>query len=91
MKKFAILSAVLLATTAFAQEAPPPESCIVTDGASSPVTVEHAGREYRLASALCREEFLTDPERYAQLYDALLELAAAGKRIAPATPSLVPS
>jgi len=66
-----------------------PEECISGKGATS---VEYAGKTYRFAFADCREEFLSDPERYAQLYDALLELQAAGRVVerAPAA-SLVPS
>jgi hypothetical protein len=55
------------------------------------VIVEHAGKSYAVASAECRDLFLTDPERYAQLFDALIELQEQGKNIAPPQPSLVPS
>lgn len=66
-----------------------PEQCL-TPPAS--VTVEHGGKTYALASEACREQFLGDPERYAQLYDALLELQAQGRRIQPPPKaSLVPS
>ena len=50
-----------------------PEECLVAKG--KPVaTAEHGGKTYEFRFADCRDEFLTDPERYAQLYDALLEL-----------------
>jgi YHS domain-containing protein len=66
-----------------------PEQCL-TPRAS--VTVEHGGKTYALANEACREQFLSDPERYAQLYDALLELQAQGRRVQPPSkPSLVPS
>ena len=77
---------LLLCAAAWSAAAEPqPEQCL----AKGDVTVTHAGRTYRLASEECRQQFLSDPERYAQLYDALLELAAAGET--PRIPSLVPS
>ena len=68
---------------------PAPEDCIKRGD----VTVTHEGRIYRLASDECRQQFLSDPERFAQLYDALRELEEGGKKIeAPAEDaSLVPS
>ena len=47
-----------------------PEECFVASGKPA-VTVEHGGKTYGFRFADCREEFLTDPERYSQLYDAL--------------------
>jgi YHS domain-containing protein len=67
-----------------------PEECLVTRGKAA-VTVEHQGKTYRFKFADCRDEFLSDPERYSQLYDALLELHAEGAAIESAPPSLVPS
>lgn len=55
------------------------------------MTVTHAGKEFRLTSESCREQFLSDPERYAQLYDALSELAEEGVPLEPPPASLVPS
>jgi YHS domain-containing protein len=79
-----ILAAVLIAALHT------PRECVVTSG--KPVaTAEHAGKTYAFRFEDCREEFLTDPERYSQLYDALLELQSAGKKIEKAPPSLVPS
>ena len=79
-------AALLVAAPAFAQD---PEQCLAKGTA---ITVMHAGKTYRMASEACREQFLTDPERYAQLYDALLELEAEGTPLrARSTPSLVPS
>ena len=74
-------------------EAPAPELCLTPPESRAAVVVTHAGKEYRLANEACREQFLSDPERYAQLYDALAELSAAsGAPIAPPPPaSLVPS
>lgn len=80
-----LIIAAMLAGTIGAQ--PLPEECI----AKGEVSVTHGGRTYRLANDACREQFLSDPERYAQLYDALLELQAEGAPIAPAPASLVPS
>lgn len=75
------------AGAALAQE---PEQCRIA--AANAVTVTHAGKSYRLASEACRAQFLSDPERYAQLYDALEELEAEGTPVtAPASASLVPS
>jgi hypothetical protein len=78
------------AMAAAAQE-PQPETCRKATGPGA-VTVTYSGREYRLADEACREQFLSDPERYAQLYDALSELEKAGGRVdQPASASLVPS
>jgi len=85
------LAAVLMARGVFAQSAPEPEACIAKAGDRAAVVATHGGKSYRLASEACREQFLSDPERYSQLYDALLELAAEGTPLRPATPSLVPS
>ena len=65
-----------------------PEECVT---AKSDITATHGGKTYAFRYADCREEFLKDPERYAQLYDALLEMQAAGMEFAPAAESLVPS
>ena len=67
-----------------------PEECFVASGKPA-ATVEHNGKTYRFRFADCRDEFLSDPERYSQLYDALAELHAAGETIESARPSLVPS
>lgn len=77
--------AVLLA----ALSAPPPAQCL--SKSNDAFVVEHAGKTYRMASEECRAQFLSDPERYAQLYDALMELEAAGRAKRAAAPSLVPS
>jgi YHS domain-containing protein len=88
----AALLIALATTAAVAQNAPAPEECVAKRGDASAVVVAHDGKSYRLANDACRAEFLTDPERYAQLYDALLELEKEGTRLAaPAAPSLVPS
>ncbi len=76
----AILSAVV----------PAPEECLAKAKASA-VEVTHGGKTYRMANDACRAQFLTDPERYAQLYDALIELEAEGTPLRAAPPSLVPS
>ena len=66
-----------------------PEECVATKG---DITAAYEGKTYFFRFADCREEFLKEPERYAQLYDALLELQAAGVEIAaPRRASLVPS
>lgn len=73
-----------------AQIAPAPEECLAKLSDASAVVVTHGDKTYRMANDACRAQFLTDPERYAQLYDALLELEAEGTPLR-ATPSLVPS
>lgn len=83
-----LLLAVLLATAAIAQE---PEQCRVITNDATAVSVTHGGKTYRLANEACRTQFLTDPDRYAQLYDALAELDAAGRPAKAAPASLVPS
>jgi YHS domain-containing protein len=78
--------AVLLA------QAPAVEECVVKPGQPTAASETFGGKTYRFATSECREVFLSDPERYAQLYDALAELAAAGKTAdAPRDASLVPS
>lgn len=68
-----------------------PESCLAPAGRGA-VSVEYGGKRYDFTAAACREQFLSDPERYAQLYDALRELEREGAaRLEPATASLVPS
>ena len=80
-----------VAVAAGAQPATQPEDCIARDKASG-VEVSHGEKTYRLASEACRDEFLSDPERYSQLYDALLELEREGIPHQPRpTDSLVPS
>ena len=89
-----IATLVFAAATTFAvaQDAPEPEQCLAKAGDASALTIAHGGKTYRMANEACRAQFAADPERYAQLYDALLELEAEGTPLrAPATPSLVPS
>lgn len=79
-------------TVAVAQDGPAPEQCLAKAGDASALTVTHGGKTYRMANEACRAQFVADPERYAQLYDALQELEAEGTPLrAPASPSLVPS
>jgi YHS domain-containing protein len=89
------LAAFILAATAAmagAEDVPAPEECLAKSNSASAVMVTQGGKTYRMANEACRAQFLTDPERYAQLYDALLELEAEGTPLrAPASPSLVPS
>lgn len=65
-----------------------PEECVT---AKSAITATHGGKTYAFRYEDCRQEFLTDPERFSQLYDALLEMQAAGMEVAPPRESLVPS
>ena len=89
-----IVIALLIATavcSANAQNAPDPEQCLAK-AKDTAVIATYGDKTYRLTSEVCRDQFLTDPERFSQLYDALLELEAEGTPlIAPASPSLVPS
>ena len=81
-----------VAAVAVAQDAPAPEQCLAKAGDASALVVAHGGKTYRMANEACLAQFAADPERYAQLYDALLELEAEGTPLrAPAAPSLVPS
>lgn len=65
-----------------------PEECVTRESA---ITTVYAEKTYAFRHEDCRDEFLKDPERYAQLYDALLEMQAAGMAVAPPRESLVPS
>ena len=85
MKRLALL---FLALPLAAQT---PEECRVVKDRAAAVSVEHGGKTYRLANEACRAQFLSDPERYAQLYDALAELEAAGTPAVARPASLVPS
>ncbi|MFP5246906.1 MAG: hypothetical protein ACLGH0_09445 [Thermoanaerobaculia bacterium] len=67
-----------------------PEECLAVKGKPAFV-VEHGGKTYGLQYEDCRDEFLKDPERFSQLYDALLELRAEGQELAAPRASLVPS
>jgi hypothetical protein len=70
-----------------------PEECLVTRGKKTAASVTYNNRTYAFTSVECRDVFLTDPERFSQLYDALQELAEAGEFVAPPPEdaSLVPS
>lgn len=81
------VAAIVLAT----QGVPAPEECLAKSADPSALVVTHGGKTYRMASDACRAQFLTDPERYSQLYDALIELEAEGTPVRAAMPSLVPS
>ena len=76
-----------ISTPAATQSVTDPEKCLTKRG----VRVAHAGKQYTLRDETCRDLFLSDPERYAQLFDAVAELEAAGKPVAAPRPSLVPS
>ena len=47
------------------------ENCL--SAAPDAVAVQYGGKTYRVKDEACRALFQTDPERYAQLFDALLE------------------
>ena len=87
-----MIAALLFAAVAAAQDTPAPEQCLAKASDASALVITHGGKTYRMANEACRAQFAADPERYAQLYDALLELEAEGTPLrAPATASLVPS
>ena len=88
MRSCTVLLLCAAATFAGAQAAP--EQCLAKPQ-SATATAEWQGKTYFFASAACREEFVKDPERWSQLYDALLELQEAGRPMQAPAPSLVPS
>ena len=63
-----------------------PEECIGNEFAT-----EYQGKTYTFRYEDCRDDFVKDPERFSQLYDALLEMQKEGQAIAPKKASLVPS
>jgi hypothetical protein len=63
-----------------------PEECLGKEFAT-----EYQGKTYTFRYSDCRDEFLTDPERYAQLYDTLREMQAEGQKVEAPKASLVPS
>jgi YHS domain-containing protein len=87
-----LLSFIVLgfALSSYAQT---PEECLVTRGKKTAASATYNNRTYAFTSVECRDRFLTDPERFSQLYDALQELADAGEPLAtpPEDASLVPS
>ena len=93
MIRNAIAAAVVAAAASIAAaQGPEPETCLAKPGDTSALTVTHSGQTYRMASEACRAQFMSDPERFSQLYDALLELEAEGTPLrTPTPPSLVPS
>ena len=92
MRFFVATLLIAVATGAAAQNAPEPEECLVASKEAPAVVATYGDKSYRLKNEACRDQFITDPERYSQLYDALLELAAEGTPLtAPSSPSLVPS
>ena len=82
-------------THATPTQAPAPAQCVLPGVEGAAATAEYGGKTYYFRDAACKDEFLTDPERYSQLYDALLELQAEGKALPKPKPreeaSLVPS
>ena len=75
-----------------AATAPAPEECVVPPGRRAVVTATFQGKTYGFTKPECRDVFLSDPERYSQLYDALAELMAEGVSVErPDDASLVPS
>ena len=93
MTRFVLWCCVALAAGHLAgqETAPQPEDCVVRKGDVALASAEYKAKTYRFRLAGCKEQFLSDPERYSQLYDALAELAAAGEQVRPQPSSLVPS
>lgn len=83
----------LVSLTSMAQEPVDPPSCRATAGDETAIAVSHEGTTYYVTNSVCREAFLAEPDRFAQLFDALAELEAAGKAPPHAhdPESLVPS
>ena len=90
MRRLAIALALAFCCAADAA-AVEPEACLVPPGAAAVASVEYAGKIYELASIECRELFLTDPERYSQLFDALAQMGASAEAEPIEEPSLVPN
>ena len=81
-----------LAIMVMAADAPDPETCLLKKGQVAVASADHAGKTYRFPTIACRDLFLSDPERYSQLFDALTELNEKGKLEDPRdNASLVPS
>jgi YHS domain-containing protein len=93
MIRNAIAAALVAAAASIAAaQDPEPETCLAKPRDTSALTVTHGGKTYQMASEACRAQFMSDPERFSQLYDALLELEAEGTPLrTPTPPSLVPS
>jgi YHS domain-containing protein len=66
-------------TAAEGRTAPKPADCLTTDPKTAVASTEYGGKVYYFTGPACKDEFLADPERYSQLYDALIELQAEGK------------
>jgi YHS domain-containing protein len=79
LRPLAALLFLAAAPTAAAPAEPRLEDCIPGPAERSAVEVEYAGRTYGLRSEECRALFESDPERYSQLYEALIELAKMGQ------------
>lgn len=88
-----LISFALFPLTAAAQEPADPAACWATEETASALPVTHGDRTYYVTDQICLDAFLAEPERYAQLFDALAELEAAGRAPVPETEvaSLVPS
>jgi YHS domain-containing protein len=94
IRRVAIALVAFAGLTAFAESSPPaPEKCLVERGGKAAASATYNGKTYEFSAIECREEFVSDPERYSQLYDALAELAATGVAVRPEPldASLVPS
>lgn len=70
------------------------EECIA-EAQGAAASAQYGGKTYHFKTQACKEEFLADPERFSQLYDALQELKAQGKPLVKPKPldnaSMVPS
>ena len=95
MRRAAFAVLLIAAGSAAAQPAtaPQPESCLLTKGERPVASAEHDGKAFRFPSVACRDLFLSDPERYSQLFEALGELQEQGQLEIPGEEeaSLVPS
>ena len=95
IKRSALLAFLLAQSAIFAQETDI-ATCLST--APDALRVEYGGKTYLLRDQACKTLFEADPERYSQLFDALLEENGKGSA-KPQTPqprasesaSLVPS
>ena len=91
---FGTLLRLSVAAVAQTVETLKPADCLA-DAKTAAATADYGGKTYYFKSQACKEHFLTDPERYSQLYDALAELKNAGKPLPKPKPldnaSAVPS
>lgn len=88
-----VFGSLLLPALPSLAAAPPAVECLLTGPEGAAASLDYNGKTYHFSDAACKEEFLTDPERFSQLYDTLLELKEENKPLPPppAPASAVPA